>query len=151
MAKKTDEPKSVFKELNKCCSEEQFKELTDVISVMRDLRYEFLVVDLLDYPDQLDFIQTTKHDDDWYLIEIGLEKGGEHDQMFRISDLDLTGCIAIFKEVCVDQQLPNLSNWKDITDEIFPKNQFIYYMNRIKWFFQRQIKKLKKKRLKRDS
>ncbi len=102
------------------CSEEAFQEIREIISGMRDLLGEYLVVELQGYPGRIRFIQTTRTEDgENYLIEVGLDAGGEKPRMMRLPEIDREGCIRLFQDVCVNIAVPDLSAWEDVTEEIF--------------------------------
>ena len=104
------------------CTEEAFAELSGIIADMRDLEGEFLVTELHGYPNQLSFIQTTRTEaGDKYLIELGLDVGKKIPQMFRLAEAEQEECIALFRSVCMEGALPELSAWEDVTREIFYK------------------------------
>ena len=100
------------------CSEESFGDTVGIISGLRDLAEEYLVVELKGYPKQMDFIQTCRNGDK-YLIELGLNVGKKKPQIFRLPEEDLDECIRIFRQVCVGAELPDLSSWTDVTIDIF--------------------------------
>ena len=155
MSKNSKEGISNSRSLYLTCSEEQFAEICDIISKLRDLRYEHLVVVLYGYPLPLEFIQTVRARWDKdpakdYYIEIGLERGGKHVQMFRSPSITKEECIDVFRTVCMEMTMPDLTEWEDITDEIFPKNNFVHYCNRVEWFFQRLFKRIFAKKKKEN-
>ena len=100
------------------CPEESFGDTADIISGLRDLPEEYLVIELQGYPSQMDFIQTARNGDK-YLIELGLNVGKEKPRIFRLSEEDRDECIEIFRQVCIEAELPDLSSWTDVTIDIF--------------------------------
>ena len=120
MAAETVEGISHEKLLKYPCSEDDFKEIADVIKSLRDIAYEHIVVELKDYPFTVRFIQTIRFkDSNNYLIEFGKEIGEEKPQMFRLTDVEPNKCLEIFRSVCIDAAEPDLSAWEDVTREIF--------------------------------
>ncbi len=108
------------KELQYPCSSEKFSEIARIINELRNIEGEYLVVELSGYPKYLGFIQTTRDGDDW-LLEIGLKLDNGDTQIFRLPKTEKEACVNIFQTVCVDGNVPDLTKWDDITDEIFPK------------------------------
>ncbi len=102
------------------CSSEDFKGIEDIIVGLRDISHEHLVVELESYPNHLQLIQTIRQgNDEQYMIEVGIDTGKEHPQIFRIKEQTLDDCINIFKTVCVNVASPDFSKWEDVTEEIF--------------------------------
>lgn len=52
------------RELEYPCPEDSFKSVEEIIRGLRDMSGEHLVIELQGFPDQMDFIQTVKTDDD---------------------------------------------------------------------------------------
>lgn len=122
MKKKETEKKALghFKSCIRPCSEQRFAQLEAIIRSLGRREGDFLVVELCRYPPPLDFIQTACTDkDDEYLIELGIDVKWPHPRMFRISGLDADGCVAVFAGVCLNAEMPDLSRWEDITEEVF--------------------------------
>ena len=78
------------------CPEESFGDTADIISGLRDLPEEYLVIELQGYPSQMEFIQAARNGDK-YLIELGLNVGKEKPQIFRLPEEDRDECIEIFR------------------------------------------------------
>ena len=102
------------------CSEEEFKKISDIVSGLRDLDGEFLIVNMEGYPTKLNFIQTTRSEDgDKWLIEAAVDCGKKKPQMLRIPEADLPTALKVFREICMDAKAPDKSIWTDVTKEIF--------------------------------
>ena len=143
MEGKEQESVSSFRILYRSCPDNTFLEISEIISKMRAIQWEFLVVELYGYPSPLEFIQTIRNRENGEMfVEIGLDKGGRHVQMFRSPSISTEACIEVFKNVCVNRNMPDLTDWEDITEEIFPKHNITYYFNKIKNAVQRKYKKL---------
>ena len=99
----------------------QFYEIKSVISKLRDIEGEFLVVALENAPLSIDFIQTTREENSKnYLIEIGLKTSSVRPvNIYRLNEAGLEDTIDLFKEVCMNGELPDLSKWSDVTEEVF--------------------------------
>ncbi len=98
------------------CSDTAFKEYAGIIKGLRNLAYEHLVVELNGFPDNLRFIQTIRQDDEkTFMIEIGL-KAGKKTRLYRLEDVAESDCIEIFRSVCLDAALPEMTAWEDVTE-----------------------------------
>lgn len=106
------------------CSDSGFGEIQQIIQGLRSLYQEFLVVELLNYPERLLFIQTYREGSGRFLIELGLGDDPDAcDSMYQISSVDQKNCENIFQEACLFGRCPDLRKWKDVTDEIFHEYQ----------------------------
>lgn len=101
-------------------SEKSFREIQEIISGMRDILGEYLVVELEGYRNQIEFIQTTRTEDgESYLVEVGLDVGKKKPQLMRLPAINQEECISLFQAVCVQAEVPDFSAWVDITVETF--------------------------------
>ncbi len=80
-----------------------------------------MVVALENAPLSIDFIQTTREENSKnYLIEIGLKTSSVRPvNIYRLNEVGLEDTIDLFKEVCMNGELPDLSKWSDVTEEVF--------------------------------
>ncbi len=102
------------------CSQEQFEKYEKIITGLRRIHDDFLILEFELNPHRLMFIQTKRNlKNDNYVIEIAFNNGEEHPQMFRMYTSTADECIEVFKNVCVKAELPDLSKWEDVTREIF--------------------------------
>lgn len=118
MARKKKGVGASFKKLIKTCSDEEFAKISEIISGLINDDNDFLVIELIDYPKNLSFIQTAR-DKTNYLIEIGLETENSYPEMFRLRKVERKQCVDIIKQVCCDGILPDLTEWENITNKVF--------------------------------
>lgn len=110
---------------------ENFNEQIAVfIKAMRNLQDEFLIVEFVTgFKHGLGYIQAVRNsyvsgEKPSYEVEVSLKKdtGKWHgQQMFAIRDktVDAKTTTAIFRRLCVEENLLDLSSWTDITEEVF--------------------------------
>lgn len=119
--------------LDKPVSEEYFNQkIAPVLMNMRDLAYEHLIVELGEhFTNGLDYIQTTRNRDEkfkepTYEVEVCFDSHLPTHKMYALRDFspNKMQTLQFFKQLCVEDKLPDLSAWTDITDEIFdPKDE----------------------------
>ena len=87
----------------------------DKIVSLDNLLYEFLVLSFeeADRVDNIDFIQTANCGAK-YLLEVGKNVDGER-SLFRYEECELHTVLAIFNDLCVKGQAPDLSGWEDVS------------------------------------
>ena len=127
--------------LDKPVSEEYFnQEITPVLMNLRDLAYEHLIVELGEhFTNGLDYIQTARNSDEkfdehTYEVEVCFDSHLPTHKMYALRDYspNKLQTLQFFKQLCVEDKLPDLSDWTDITDDIFgPKNDEYYSENSI--------------------
>ena len=106
--------------LSSPCDEDTFAGFSATIDGLRNMAFEFFVLDLEGYPEQMEFIQTVRQSDSThYTIELALSAGREKPQIFRLQDASPETCREVFHLVCVEARRPDLAGWKDVTEEIF--------------------------------
>lgn len=129
--------------LDKPVSEEYFNQkIAPVLLNLRDLAYEHLIVELgKHFTNGLDYIQTTrnrdeKFDEPTYEVEVCFDSDLPTHKMYALRDYspNKTQTLQFFKQLCVEDKLPDLSAWTDITDDIFRLNDEEYY-SRFSIFF----------------
>lgn len=129
--------------LDKPVSEEYFNQkIALVLLNLRDLAYEHLIVELGEhFTNGLDYIQTTRNRDEkfgepTYEVEVCFDSDLPTHKMYALRDYspNKTQTLQFFKQLCVEDKLPDLSAWTDITDDIFrPKDE--EYYSRFSIFF----------------
>ena len=129
--------------LDKPVSEEYFNQkIAPVLLNLRDLAYEHLIVELGEhFTNGLDYIQTTRNRDEkfgepTYEVEVCFDSDLPTHKMYALRDYspNKTQTLQFFKQLCVEDKLPDLSAWTDITDDIFrPKDE--EYYSRFSIFF----------------
>lgn len=129
--------------LDKPISEEYFdQEITPVLMNLRDLAYEHLIVELGEhFTNGLDYIQTARNSDDkfdehTYEVEVCFDSKLATHKMYALRDYspNKMQTLQFFKQLCVEDKLPDLSTWTNITDDIFrPKDE--KYYSRFSIFF----------------
>ena len=114
----------IFENKTRPMSEEDFADVELAIRSLRDMtgddEYEFVVVAFENHIDKLDFIQSyaTESYKTCY-IEIGfLREGKDFPQIFAIDEIPVDRTVEIFKSICCSEINPDLSEWKDKTQEI---------------------------------
>ena len=122
--------------LDKPVSEEYFNQkIAPVLLNLRDLAYEHLIVELGEhFTNGLDYIQTTRNRDEkfgeqTYEVEVCFDSHLPTHKMYALRDSspNKMQTLQFFKQLCVEDKLPDLSAWTDITDEIFgPKDEKCY-------------------------
>lgn len=129
--------------LDKPVSEEYFNQkIAPVLLNLRDLAYEHLIVELgKHFTNGLDYIQTTrnrdeKFDEPTYEVEVCFDSDLPTHKMYALRDYspNKTQTLQFFKQLCVEDKLPDLSAWTDITDDIFRLKDEEYY-SRFSIFF----------------
>lgn len=129
--------------LDKPVSEEYFNQkIAPVLLNLRDLAYEHLIVELgKHFTNGLDYIQTTrnrdeKFDEPTYEVEVCFDSHLPTHKMYALRDYspNKTQTLQFFKQLCVEDKLPDLSAWTDITDDIFRLKDEEYY-SRFSIFF----------------
>ena len=89
---------------------------------LRDIRYDFVSVSFENnIRDDITFIQTAKCGDN-YLVEIGKTVNGEP-YLFRKCEVDLPSVLKIFYLLCIEKSIPDLTEWKDVTEEVIKKKK----------------------------
>lgn len=129
--------------LDKPVSEEYFNQkIAPVLLNLRDLPYEHLIVELGEhFTNGLDYIQTARNSDEkfdehTYEVEVCFDSNLPTQKMYALRDYspNKTQTLQFFKQLCVEDKLPDLSAWTDITDDIFrPKDE--EYYSRFSIFF----------------
>lgn len=129
--------------LDKPVSEEYFNQkIAPVLLNLRDLAYEHLIVELGEhFTNGLDYIQTARNSDEkfdehTYEVEVCFDSNLPTHKMYALRDYspNKTQTLQFFKQLCVEDKLPDLSAWTDITDDIFrPKDE--EYYSRFSIFF----------------
>lgn len=129
--------------LDKPVSEEYFNQkIAPVLLNLRDLAYEHLIVELGEhFTNGLDYIQTARNSDEkfdehTYEVEVCFDSNLPTQKMYALRDYspNKTQTLQFFKQLCVEDKLPDLSAWTDITDDIFrPKDE--EYYSRFSIFF----------------
>lgn len=129
--------------LDKPVPEEYFNQkIAPVLLNLRDLAYEHLIVELgKHFTNGLDYIQTTrnrdeKFDEPTYEVEVCFDSDLPTHKMYAFRDYspNKTQTLQFFKQLCVEDKLPDLSAWTDITDDIFRLKDEEYY-SRFSIFF----------------
>lgn len=129
--------------LDKPISEEYFdQEITPVLMNLRDLAYEHLIVELGEhFTNGLDYIQTTRNSDEkfdehTYEVEVCFDSHLPTHKMYALRDSspNKLQTLQFFKQLCVEDKLLDLSDWTDITDDIFRSKDEKYY-SRFSIFF----------------
>ena len=89
--------------------------LFDTIVSLDDLMDEFLVLSFeeADRVDNINFIQTANCGAK-YVLEIGKIINGKR-RLFRYAECELHTVLAIFNDLCVKGQAPDLSGWEDVS------------------------------------
>lgn len=127
--------------LDKPVSEEYFnQEITPVLMNLRDLAYEHLIVELGEhFTNGLDYIQTARNSDEkfdehTYEVEVCFDSHLPTHKMYALRDSspNKMQTLQFFKQLCVEDKLPDLSDWTDITDDIF---KYEKYYSRFSIFF----------------
>ena len=129
------EGNSQYKTVHFPCSQEEFEEIADILTNLRDLAFEHLVVELEGYGHAMQFIQSIRVGED-LLIEIALDIGKKRPRIFQMADLEDAAAIDVYRQVCVEGVLPDLSGWEDITKEVF--------QSRWKKLFRKALRKVRK-------
>ena len=111
-----------MEEMSRPVSKGEYEEIVEIITNLRALPYEHLVVDFDDIIDDVLFIQTAKYGD-CYLVEIAKLTGGEFPNVFRKMDIGMEETLEIFKEVCAEGNTPDLSDWEDVTKKVIKKKR----------------------------
>lgn len=109
---------------------------------LRDLAYEHLIVELGEhFTNGLDYIQTTRNRDEkfgehTYEVEVCFDSHLPTHKMYalRESSPNKLQTLQFFKQLCVEDKLLDLSDWTDITDDIFRSKDEKYY-SRFSIFF----------------
>lgn len=129
--------------LDKPVSEEYFnQEIAPVLLNLRDLAYEHLIVELGEhFTNGLDYIQTARNSDEkfdehTYEVEVCFDSHLPTHKMYalRESSPNKLQTLQFFKQLCVEDKLLDLSDWTDITDDIFRSKDEKYY-SRFSIFF----------------
>lgn len=129
--------------LDKPVSEEYFnQEITPVLMNLRDLAYEHLIVELGEhFTNGLDYIQTARNSDEkfdehTYEVEVCFDSHLPTHKMYALRDSspNKLQTLQFFKQLCVEDKLLDLSDWTDITDDIFRSKDEKYY-SRFSIFF----------------
>ena len=129
--------------LDKPVSEEYFnQEIAPVLLNLRDLAYEHLIVELGEhFTNGLDYIQTARNSDEkfdehTYEVEVCFDSHLPTHKMYalRESSPNKLQTLQFFKQLCVEDKLPDLSDWTDITDDVFRSKDEKYY-SRFSIFF----------------
>lgn len=127
--------------LDKPVSEEYFnQEIAPVLMNLRDLAYEHLIVELGEhFTNGLDYIQTARNSDEkfdehTYEVEVCFDSHLPTHKMYALRDSspNKMQTLQFFKQLCVEDKLPDLSDWTDITDDIF---KYEKYYSRFSIFF----------------
>lgn len=122
--------------LDKPVSEEYFnQEITPVLMNLRDLAYEHLIVELGEhFTNGLDYIQTARNSDEkfdehTYEVEVCFDSHLPTNKMYALRDYspNKMQTLQFFKQLCVEDKLPDLSDWTDITDDVFGPKDDEYY------------------------
>ena len=129
--------------LDKPVSEEYFNQkIAPVLLNLRDLPYEHLIVELGEhFTNGLDYIQTARNSDEkfdehTYEVEVCFDSNLPTQKMYALRDYspNKMQTLQFFKQLCVEDKLLDLSDWTDITDDIFrPKDE--KYYSRFSIFF----------------
>ena len=101
------------------CGARKFQTFAAIIRELRDLPYEHLVVTLHSFHNECLFIQTIRAKNK-YMVEIALKSHDAKPHIFRKYVMSASRCISIFRKVCLLGIVPNLSEWRDVSREIFP-------------------------------
>lgn len=129
--------------LDKPVSEEYFnQEITPVLMNLRDLAYEHLIVELGEhFTNGLDYIQTARNSDEkfdehTYEVEVCFDSHLSTHKMYALRDSspNKMQTLQFFKQLCVEDKLLDLSDWTDITDDVFRSKDEKYY-SRFSIFF----------------
>lgn len=129
--------------LDKPVSEEYFNQkIAPVLMNLRDLAYEHLIVELGEhFTNGLDYIQTTRNRDEkfgehTYEVEVCFDSHLPTHKMYALRDSspNKLQTLQFFKQLCVEDKLLDLSDWTDITDDIFRSKDEKYY-SRFSIFF----------------
>lgn len=129
--------------LDKPVSEEYFnQEITPVLMNLRDLAYEHLIVELGEhFTNGLDYIQTARNSDEkfdehTYEVEVCFDSHLPAHKMYALRDSspNKMQTLQFFKQLCVEDKLLDLSDWTDITDDVFRSKDEKYY-SRFSIFF----------------
>lgn len=129
--------------LDKPVSEEYFNQkIAPVLMNLRDLAYEHLIVELGEhFTNGLDYIQTTRNRDEkfgehTYEVEVCFDSHLPTHKMYALRDPspNKLQTLQFFKQLCVEDKLIDLSDWTDITDDIFRSKDEKYY-SRFSIFF----------------
>ena len=129
--------------LDKPVSEEYFNQkIAPVLMNLRDLAYEHLIVELGEhFTNGLDYIQTTRNRDEkfgehTYEVEVCFDSHLPTHKMYALRDPspNKLQTLQFFKQLCVEYKLLDLSDWTDITDDIFRSKDEKYY-SRFSIFF----------------
>lgn len=129
--------------LDKPVSEEYFNQkIAPVLLNLRDLPYEHFIVELGEhFTNGLDYIQTARNSDEkfdehTYEVEVCFDSNLPTQKMYALRDYspNKMQTLQFFKQLCVEDKLLDLSDWTDITDDIFrPKDE--KYYSRFSIFF----------------
>ncbi len=95
-------------------------EIAPFIFNMDEKHNEYLVLDFEENTlfDDLSYMQTIRESEN-FLIEIALDLEGELPTIYRMREKELLRVVAIFRDVCLKRQLPDLTTWEDVTEEVF--------------------------------
>ena len=102
------------------CGTNQFKEFATVIRELRDLKYELLSVSLHGFHNRCLFIQTVRIENK-YMVEIALSSHKSKPRIYRKYVMSALRCISIFRKVCILGIIPDLSDWRYVSRELFQK------------------------------
>ena len=100
-----------------------FSIIKNIIENMRDMEGDYLTVVLESAQANIDFIQTTRQEnDDRFIVEIGIKTAYERPEMYGLDNVNLNDTVRIFKEICYDRETPRLTEWNNITEKVFSEN-----------------------------
>ena len=108
-------------EIYSSCGRNRFKEFAATIRELRDLRQEHLSVSLHGFHNKCLFVQTVRVENK-YMIEIALSSCKSKPRIYRKYVSSALRCISIFRKVCIVGIIPDLSDWKYVSRDIFQKS-----------------------------
>jgi len=113
----------IFENRKRPMNEEEFADVELAIRSLRDMAYEHVLVDFSNKIEKLDFIQScsTESYKSCYIEVAFIREGKDFPQIFAVEDVPVDKTVDIFKSICCSEITPDLSEWKDRTNEIMEK------------------------------
>ena len=91
---------------------------------LRTMPYEHITIGFDEEETCLTFLQSARYGEDDYVVEVGtkLNKTDERPTIFRKCETTSQAVVAIFFSVLCEKASLDLTEWENVTDEIFPKS-----------------------------